>query len=43
MVASCNDKGIRKEGAVELAKIAGVPPVAYIIEILADDGQWPEK
>lgn len=26
------------EGAVELAKIAGVPPVAYIIEILAQDG-----
>ncbi|GMA69084.1 riboflavin biosynthesis protein RibBA [Leuconostoc litchii] len=26
------------EGAVELAKIAGVPPVAYIIEILSEDG-----
>lgn len=26
------------EGAVDLAKIAGVPPVAYIIEILAADG-----
>ncbi|MCO6183655.1 GTP cyclohydrolase II [Leuconostoc fallax] len=26
------------EGAVELAKIAGVPPIAYIIEILAQDG-----
>lgn len=31
------------EGAVELAKIAGVPPVAYIIEILADDGHMARE
>lgn len=31
------------EGAVELAKIAGVPPVAYIIEILSDDGHMARE
>ena len=31
------------EGAVELAKIAGVPTVAYIIEILADDGHMARE
>lgn len=31
------------EGAVELAKIAGVPPVAYIIEILAEDGHMARE
>lgn len=31
------------EGAVELAKIAGVPPIAYIIEILAEDGQMARE
>ena len=31
------------EGAVELAKIAGVPPIAYIIEILDKDGQMARE
>lgn len=31
------------EGAVELAKIAGVPPVAYIIEILDQDGHMARE
>ncbi|MBS9338145.1 3,4-dihydroxy-2-butanone-4-phosphate synthase [Fructobacillus sp. M2-14] len=31
------------EGAVDLAKLAAVPPVAYIIEILADDGRMARE
>ena len=31
------------EAAVDLAKLAGVTPVAYIIEILADDGQMARE
>lgn len=43
-----DDGGVLKrqghtEGAVELAKIAGVPPVAYIIEILDTDGHMARE